>query len=464
MAQATPLSKFLIIMIALGLVIWGLFKLGFLDKVVPDLKKVATGNNSPSESVILRLHGSNTIGSQLAPKLAIAFLKQQGAIEINQVVGETQQEVKIKGQFPNQLVGVIEIQAHGSSTAFQELLNNQCDIGMASRRINSNELQSLAFLGNMTSPASEHVLALDGIAVIINMSNPIRQLSLNQIQRIFTGKIYNWSEVGGLTGPINLYVRDHKSGTYETFKQLVLNEQNLMAGVRSFESNAQLSAAVANDQYGIGFVAFSDIGNAKALSITDGNTIPLMPTHFTIKTEDYPLFRRLFLYTPANPENEWTRPFVEYALSKAGQAIVDQVGFVPLSIELVVPPRSNHYPQNYLTLTENAQRLSLNFRFETGSFRLDNRAWRDLDRIVAFLSQEQHRHLKVLLFGFSDSQGAATANLNLSHQRAQAVEKELIGRGVHPILVEGFGEAIPVATNDTEDGREKNRRVEIWVK
>ncbi|HZR28639.1 MAG TPA: substrate-binding domain-containing protein, partial [Terriglobales bacterium] len=164
--------------------------------------------------IILRLSGSNTIGAALAPSLAEAFLKQQGATDVKTVPGNKEDEVRVQGTVPGEAIPwVIEVHAHGSATAFEDLQKNACDVGMASRKIKPAEAGQLANFGDMTAPASEHVLGLDGIAVIVSKNNPVAALSKSQVAQLFTGEITNWAQVGGSSGPVNVYARNDKSGT-----------------------------------------------------------------------------------------------------------------------------------------------------------------------------------------------------------------------------------------------------------
>src|SRR5271163_225613 len=132
--------------------------------------EAAPSSESTAENLVLRLHGSNTIGAELVPALAVAFLKAQGAQDIS-TKSPGPDEFTVTGT-ENGKPTAIEIQAHGSATAFKDLVAGSCDIGMASRKIQAAEVSNLSSLGDMTGPASEHVLGLDGLAVIVNRSNP----------------------------------------------------------------------------------------------------------------------------------------------------------------------------------------------------------------------------------------------------------------------------------------------------
>src|ERR1700730_12085451 len=180
----------------------------------------------PARQVVLRLHGSNTIGNELAPTLCEDFLKYQGATSVQRKPGSREGEVDIEAVLPSESAEpvTIEIQSHGSSTAFEDLAGGRCDIGMSSRQIKQDETErcAAAGLGDMSSPACENVLGTDGIAVLVQKSNSASALTKQQLADIFSGKITDWSQVGGTAGPIYLYAPDEKSGTFDTFKSIVL--------------------------------------------------------------------------------------------------------------------------------------------------------------------------------------------------------------------------------------------------
>lgn len=444
--------------IALGVVaLIGIAAVGFVVK-----KTLLTGGGvaEAHSGVMLRLSGSNTIGESLGPALAEAYLRAHGATDVYTKAGSVPDIKSVYGVLPGTADPVeIDIAAHGSATAFTSLVDGSCDIGMASRRVKSDEVIKLAGLGTMTDASSEHVLGLDGIAIIVNPQNPLSEISKDKLQRIFTGQDDKWD--GGST--INVYARDDKSGTYDTFKNLVLNGKPLTKSAKRFEDSNALSDSVANDPNGIGFIGLPFIHNAKALAIADQGTKPLLPTTLTVATEDYALARRLYLYTPAKSSNPWVRDFVQFALSPAGQQVVAANGFIAQTAERVAQKVSPDAPLAYRNLTANAERMPIDFRFLTGQSQLDNRALADLDRVVDQLAKASGEKVNVLLFGFSDSSGSSEFNRALSRNRAQVVANELSRRGVVPSIVQGFGAALPVASNDSADGREKNRRVEIWV-
>jgi phosphate transport system substrate-binding protein len=421
-----------------------------------------TGERSKGGNIVLRLSGSNTIGAALAPALAEEFFARQGATEIKILPGDRDDEVRVQGTLPGEHAPqVIEIHAHGSATAFEDLANGRADIGMASRRIKTEEVARLSSLGDMMSPESEHVLGLDGIAVIVSKSNPVRALAKDQIAQIFKGEDSNWSQVGGLDGPINLYARDDRSGTYDTFRNLVLGNAPLAPFARRIEDSRKLSDSVAGDSNGIGFVGLAYIREAQVIAVNENGAAPLLPSPFTVATEDYPLSRRLFLYTPAKPRQELTRRFVDFSLSSQGQNVVAEIGFVGQNLSAVAAASSNAGPAKYRRLTSGSNRLSVDFRFREGSSRLDNKAVADLTRVVTFVNDLHYSGDNLILLGFDDSKETIDS---LSRDRAAAVALQFEQLGLKPATVEGFGSEVAVASNDTPEGRQKNRRVEIWLK
>ena len=258
------------------------------------------------------------------------------------------------------------------------------------------------------------MLALDGLAVIVNRSNSLSSLSKRDIARIFSGEVKDWKEIGGSGGPIRLFARDAKCGTFDTFKSLVLAGKPLSTDAARIEDSRELSAKVSQDSAAIGFVGLPYVLDAKALAVSESGAKALLPTPLTVSTEDYLLSRRLYLYTASNPKEPIVRRFVDFALSKAGQDIVAANGFVAQNVKAQAVQVVADAPADYKRLTAGAERLSLNFRFRTGSSVLDNKALPDLDRVSSFISDLKYGGNDVMLFGFADSTGTRDANCRLS--------------------------------------------------
>ena len=413
---------------------------------------------------LFRVHGSNTVGEKLTPRLVESFLMARGATDIKTEQGNLPAEKAVSARL-NGRIEFIEIHAHGSSTAFSDLLQGRAELGMSSRRIKEQErLSLLGKSGDLSEPGSEHIIGLDGLAIIVNNDNPVAQLSIPQLVKIFSGAVTNWSELGGKDLPITLYARDENSGTWDSFKSMVLEpaKVSLAQSAQRFESSTQLSDSVAKDEGAIGFIGLPYVRRAKLLAISaTKSSKAILPTHFTVSTEDYPLARRLYFYLPQKNINIDAEEFVKFSATERGQSIVEDIGLVSQNIKTGQPFNNNFYPEDMRNLTKHSQRLSINFRFKDGSDELDSKGISDLDRLVKYV--EVNSPKRVQLFGFSDTEGDKAENLELSLRRAKVVEQHLIARGIYPLVARGMGEEAPLASSKSEEGRRMNRRVEVWI-
>jgi phosphate transport system substrate-binding protein len=419
----------------------------------------------PAQGPVLRIQGSNTIGAALGPALVEGLLREQGLRNIHRETANATNEINIVGETVQGRRVVVEVAAHGSSTGFTALKTASADLAASSRPIKDSELASLSALGDLKSPGAEQVIAIDGLAIILHPHNPLNQLDTAKLARIFSGEAKTWEEVGGTGGTIHLYARDDQSGTYDTFKELVLNARgkSLDSAARRFESSEQLSDAVSSDPQGIGFIGLPYVRQAKAVAIIDGQSQAMLPRNSLIATEDYPLSRRLFFYLPPTGKNPWASALTTFAQSNQGQAIVAANGFIAQTVQAMAVTPNALMPEGYQALSRHAQRLSVNFRFEEGSASLDNKARQDLSRVLDYLQQNGKTDRQVTLVGFGDAKSdPARADL-LSKLRAMAVRRELVKSGVVFREIRGFGAQMPVAANSADEGRIRNRRVEVWV-
>ncbi|NVZ86173.1 substrate-binding domain-containing protein [Pseudomonas yamanorum] len=419
----------------------------------------------PENGPALRIQGSNTIGAALGPALVKGLMEQQGLQGVHSEPSDRDNEQHIVGKTRQGQSVTIDVAAHGSSTGFAALKKASADLAASSRPIKDSELVDLESLGDLKSPDAEQVIAIDGLAIILNPRNPLNTLNTEQLAQIFSGEVATWEQIGGIGGKIHLYARDDQSGTYDTFKELVLSRRgkSLDGSAKRFESSEQLSDAVSHDPQGIGFIGLPYVRLAKAVAIVDGDSQPMLPLNSLIATEDYPLSRRLFFYLPPAGQNPWAKALVDFAQSSKGQAIVAANGFIAQQVQaMAVEPRAP-MPGDYQAIARQAQRLTVNFRFEEGSASLDNKARQDLMRVVAYIKSHGKLDKQVTLVGFGDAKNDAQRAALLSKLRAMAVRRELVKSGVVLRDIRGFGAEMPVAANTADEGRIKNRRVEVWV-
>lgn len=413
---------------------------------------------------LFRVHGSNTVGEKLAPRLVESYFMSRGATNIKTQQGHTPVEKAVSAEL-NGHIEFIEIHAHGSSTAFTDLQQDKAELGMSSRRIKEQEREQLVSKsGDLTEPGAEHIIGLDGLAIITDTKNPLTQLAIPDLVKIFSGEVTNWSELGGANLPIKVYARDENSGTWDSFKSMVLDpaKASLVMTAKRIESSTALSDAVAQEPGAIGFIGLPYVRRARLMAISASKSSKaIMPTHFTVSTEDYPLARRLYFYLPQKNMNAEAEEFVKFSATERGQSIVEDIGLVSQNIKTGQPFNNSFYPEEMRDLTLRSQRLSINFRFKDGSDELDTKAISDLERLVKYM--EVNAPKRVQLFGFSDSEGDKAQNEELSVRRAKVVEQHLIARGIYPLVARGVGEEAPLASSKTEEGRRMNRRVEVWI-
>lgn len=298
-------------------------------------------DDSAPRATLMRIHGSDTIGASLIGELLLPFLQTEGWSDLNRlpVDGKTSYNIVGHSAPAGKLAGVY-VEISDPESALLALDQGFADLAMCSRRARSAEVQQFSRLGDLTSPACEHVLALDAVAVIVNPANPVESLTRAQLKDIYLHQVTSWQEFGG-SGPIHLYARDAKSGTHATFQTTILEGDDLPASLPRQPDNHSLSDAIALDPRGIGLVGETFAGGNRVIGISDGKLQPRVtrPSAATIRDGEYPMSRPLYLYTAAASDNALVGRFLAFALGPAGQAIVTTCGFISPVIE-PTPPAS----------------------------------------------------------------------------------------------------------------------------
>ena len=436
--------------------------------------------------------GSNAIGQSLMPTLIEAYSYALGGQAEREIGAVADSAVYRLRDGAGEEVASISLSAPGSAAAFPGLITGDALIGMSSRPVRLNEVEAVenAGLGEINRSGNEHVLALDGLVLIVSPENPIRSINIVDAAEIFAGSIDNWAALGGPDRPINVYVPDPRSGGAEIFRERVLDplDRDLSPRAEIISSNRDLADAVAGDRDGIGFTGMAFERSARALNIELACGIIVEPNEFNVKTEEYPLARRLFLYTTGQPLPPPAKSFLDYALSDDAQTEIADSGFVNQSIasislnqqgrriaEAFIQPRE---PEAMRMMRDmalellDADRLSTTFRFQPSSSLLDNKSESDLDRLARHIVSGALDAKEVVLIGFADDAGRFESNLSLSAQRAAqiraALAAELTRLGSDAgadILTLGFGSLAPVACDDEDGfGGVSNRRVEVWIR
>ncbi len=219
----------------------------------------------------------------------------------------------------------------GSGVGIAALPENTTDIAMASRRIKFGEKMKFAQTG---LDAREVIVAYDALAVVVNPANPVARLTREQLEAIFRGKITNWKEVGGEDRRIVVYSRETSSGTYEFFKESVLDNKNYMSSILSMPATGAIIQSVRQTKGAIGYIGLAYLNRyVKPLAVSyDGGGHFVSPSVGTAADGSYPIVRPLYYYYDAEKEAQ-VSPFISYVLSPEGQESVLEQGFVPVAAE-----------------------------------------------------------------------------------------------------------------------------------
>ena len=308
------------------------------------------------------------------------------------------------------------------------------------------------------------------------------------LARVFSGEIKNWQRLGGPDAPIELHLPTADSGLSQAIVDQVLTPAGLeLSGdVTRHTMPDALAEAVARDVFALGITSYAEQGGTEVLTLGGNCGFALDAARRTIKTEDYPLTAPMFLYFPARRLPLITREFLAFTRGPSAQIVIRRAGFVDQTPEEIpVEEQGNRFANAIITAgietpLEELQRmtatlvpmarLTTSFRFEAGSIRLDAQSRSNVQQLARALEQGQYDARRLMFVGFSDGEGVARANREIALRRAEAVQRAVSAAAVTANLsridlrVDAFGEAMPIACDDSEWGRQANRRVEVWVR
>ncbi len=270
-----------------------------MKKIILSITIICAGFISNAQKIVIK--GSDTV-LPLAQKEAEVFMKKNSGKSVTIIGG-------------------------GSGVGISALLENSTDIAMASRKIKMDERMKMQDAGRAYK---EVIIANDALSVVVNPSNKVNNLTREQLEGIFTGKIKNWKEVGGDDMKIVVYSRETSSGTYEFFKEHVMNRKNYASSVLNMPATGAIIQSVSQTKGAIGYVGLAYVSKeVKDIAVSyDGKTF-VKATIENAKNKSYPIVRPLFFYYPTAKES-LVKPFLDYVLSPEGQKIVDQIGYISL--------------------------------------------------------------------------------------------------------------------------------------
>jgi ABC-type phosphate transport system substrate-binding protein len=230
------------------------------------------------------------------------------------------------------LIGQVNAYRLGSTPGFLALAKNEADLVWTGRRIADEEEQIMTAAGiaNMRAPGNEHVWALDGIVVLVAKENPVEALSLEELSKIFAGEITDWSELGLPPGKINLYAPTAEQPAWLQFDSDVMKPygRKISPSAKRMVHSTEWADRVSEDPQGIVVSILAMVRRARPINIRTTCGMIVQPTVFNIKTEEYPLSRRMLFYTVGEPKNPLARALLAFAMSPQLQPIVRDAQFV----------------------------------------------------------------------------------------------------------------------------------------
>ncbi|UWQ41413.1 substrate-binding domain-containing protein [Leisingera aquaemixtae] len=436
----------------------------------------------------ITLAGSSTMSEVLLPALIEGFALRNGY--------QTRREPLPQGNFSHVLLRGQQPAARFTFTAsntdagFAALIADEADVAMALREIRPLEQKAAraAQLGDLTGPGRSRVLALDAFVPVVAPGNPVREISLPQLAQVLSGRIANWQELGGPDAPISLHMPVSGSGLAQAVEDKLMAPfgAGFAPQIRRHDRSSTLVRQVLVDPFSIGIASYAEKGAARMLTLTGPCGFSLQASRWAVKTEDYPLTVPMFLYLPARRLPKVARDFLTYVRGPAAQAVIRRAGFVDQAPELIPVSRQGsrfanailaaegeaglEELQRLVTVLGGMRRLTASFRFEPGSARPDAQSRSNIEQLARALEAGEFDAKEIVFAGFSDGVGPAEVNRQIALKRAGAVRDAVVKAAETAdisrvrIRTEGFGEALPMACDDSAWGRQINRRVEVWVR
>ena len=438
----------------------------------------------------VQFSGAAAMGAVLMPALVDAFANRNGYRVTREDLDATQFDLLLVNRDTEKLAARFGFRATNTDEGFADLLADEADVVMALREIRKTErsLARDAGMGDLTGVNRSRVLALDAVVPVVSPRNPVKGISPLVLAQVFAGQITNWQMLGGPDAPIDLHMPTAAAGLSQAIEDQVMTpaKLELSAQIIRHDLPMDLATEVASDIFALGLTSYADKQNMQVLTLTGTCGFSLDAGRRTIKTEDYPLTAPMFLYFPARRLPLIAREFLAFTRGPAAQNVIRRAGFVDQAPEEIsIDAQGNRFanaiteagPETSLqelqrmtaTLTPMA-RLTTSFRFEAGSIRLDAQSRSNVQQLARALEQGQYDARKILFVGFSDGDGAAKANRDIALRRSEAVLRAVSQAAIAANLdrvdlgVDAFGEALPMACDDTSWGRQANRRVEVWVR
>jgi len=366
-----------------------------------------------------------------------------------------------------------------ADSAFRAFLDHEFDALLSMRELGRSELDQgfAAGLGRLNIARQGRIVALDALVPVTSPLSGLRSVSLAEVTQAFAGR-----------GKFETHLSTDQSGQLQGFEDRFMRPFGLSLAVPDvFHSDQDsLIGSVEQSVTGLSLLSFSATRNTQPLTLTGPCGLGTDARFLTLKSEDYPLTFPMYLYLPQRVQHPQVVNFLDWMRSPSAQLVIRRTGFVDLAaVPIPLSDQGDRLANAVLnagpevslaelqrmirTLTPRI-RMSSTFRFEPGSTRLDGQSRSNVMQLAQAVRDGQFSGRELMFIGFSDGRGPALANRDLSAARANAVRRDLERAlsGVLPdnvvIETEAFGEALPMACDDSIWGQQINRRVELWVR
>ncbi|MEE9387827.1 MAG: phosphate ABC transporter substrate-binding/OmpA family protein [Paracoccaceae bacterium] len=437
----------------------------------------------------IRISGSSVIGEHLIPELIQAFAKQhEFSVDVHRA--DAGKIFELSEIATGQSAARFTVTLSTSSEGFADLLTEEADIAMSMRDSlpQEDEHGIKAGFGSFSDPGHSQVIALDALVPVVSPKNPVHDISPENLAMVFAGEITNWNILGGLDAPIILHLQSKDSGLLHGFNRQIMASpgRQLADNIYRHPTTDELVLAVAKDPFAVGLSTLSKHAGIRQLHLVGGCGFRALAEPQAIKSDDYPLNLPMYLYVRSRRLPAIGREFLRFNRSPDAQTAVLRAGFIDQTISrTAIGQQGNrlanaiHAAGDEIKLPElkrlvgamdGARRLSVTFRFDDGSSRLNAQSRSNIALLAHALETGGISAKNLIFVGFSDGEGSADANQKLSKNRAASVRTAVLQQaaaadpGRVSIGIEGFGEALPMACDDTDWGRQINRRVEVWVR
>ena len=440
--------------------ILGLLVLGYIF-LLPKLASISGVSLIPLDKAFLTISGSNTMGEEIMPELAKAYLETKLNLKNVSISKSDNGDIIVSGQGEDG-VHTIKIEMIGSQKGINKLIKDSCDIAMSSQEISDGEMTKTV----NHSLKSEYIIARDGLAVIVNEENPIVELSKTDLEDIFSGRKTEWAEFGNYFGTINVITLNKNLISASLTDTLIFNQdaKNVATGTQKVESIKDLLNSVAKDKFAISYLSSSKSATMKNLRISGYGMSPMSPSIQTLSTEDYPICRRMYLYVNTKNKSENVKNFIDFCNSYDAYERIKKMGFIPNIMECtktVMPVMDSNQVSGYSDLYNgNACRLSTTLFFDNKLKELDNKAKNDISKILAYQSKNPNK--SILLCGFANASGNPIADFERSEALISIVKREFKSKGVLVESIAAGSSSLIVGSNDSNQN--KNNRIEVWMK